>query len=197
MARVNSIAHKHKNDAEQINGEIIQQWIAGRGKRPVTWETLTEVLRDSELTTLAGEIEAVKCLHNSEQGVLPDGGFEPDKLCQDSVEWTVVANVPTGDVEGLKWRDSDIAARNIVVGESLGNGSARPQGADPKLEQKFSVADVETVTEDSEVCKESAEKVNVTEYEGTGVLKREGSEQEAMAEMSSGSRGVGGTDKTL
>ena len=83
MARVNSIAHKHKNDAEQINSEIIQQWIAGRGKRPVTWETLTEVLRDSELTTLAGEIEAVKCLHNSDQGVtgvIPDGGFEPDKL---------------------------------------------------------------------------------------------------------------------
>ena len=200
MARVNSIAHKHKNDAEQINGEIIQRWIAGRGKCPVTWGTLTEVLRDSELTILAGEIEAVKCLHNSEQGVtgvLPDGGFEPDKLCQDSVEQTVVANVPTGDVEGLKRRDSDVAARNILDGESLGNGSATPQGTDPILEQNFSASDVETVTEDSEVSKESAKKVNVTKYEGAGVLKRESSEQKAAAKMSSGSPGVGGTGKTL
>ena len=197
MARVNSITHKHKNDVGQINCEIIQQWIAGRGKHPVTWETLTEVLRDLELTTLAGEIEAVKCLHNSEQGVavvIPDGGFEPDKLRQNSVEQTVVANVLTGDVETLKRRDTDIPANNIIDGESLGNGSARPQGTDPKLEQKFSAADVETVTEDSEVCEESAKKVSVTEY---GVLKCEGSEQEATAEMSSGSCGVGGTEKTL
>ena len=195
MARVNSIAHKHKNDVEQINSEIIQQWIAGRGKRPVTWETLTEVLRDSELGTLAGEIEAIKCLHNSElgvTGVLPDGGFEPDKLHQDSVEQTVVANVPTGDVEGLKWRDIDVAARNILDGESLGNGSASPQGTDPELGQNFSASDVETVTEDSQVCKKSAKKVNV---EGAGVLKCECSEQEA--EMSCGSRGVGGREKTL
>ena len=200
MARVNSIAHKHKNDVEQINCEIIQQWIAGRGKRPVTWETLTEVLRDSELTTLAGEIEAVKCLHNSEQGVtgvIPDGGFEPDKLHQDSDEQRVVANVPTGDVEGLKHRDSDVPAKNNAFGESLGNWSARPQGTNLKLEQKFSVANVETVTEDSEVCEESAKKDIVTEYEGAGALKREGSEQEATAEMSSGSPGVGGTEKTL
>ena len=164
MTRVNSIAHKHKDDVEQINGEIIQQWIAGRGKHPVTWETLTEVLRDSELTTLAGEIEAIKCLHNSEQGVtgvLPDGGFEPDKLCQDSVERRGVANVPTG---GLKRRDNDVAATNITDGESLGNGSARP----PKLKQKFSAADIETVIE---VCEESAKKVNVTKYEGAEVLK--------------------------
>ena len=197
MARVNSIAHKHRNDVEQINSEIIQQWIAGRGKRPVTWETLTEVLHDSELTTLAGEIEAVKCLHNSEQEVtrvIPDGGFEPDKLCEDSVEQTVVANVPTGDVEGLKRRDNDIPAKNNA---SLGNGSASPRGTDPKLEQKFTASDVETVTEDSEVCKESAKKVNVTKYEGAGVLKRESSEQKAAAKMSSGSRGVGGTGKPL
>ena len=60
MTRVNSIAHKHKNDTEKINGEIIQEWIAGKGKHPVTWKTLTEMLRDSELNTLAGEIEAVK-----------------------------------------------------------------------------------------------------------------------------------------
>ena len=59
-ARIHSLAFKHMNDAEQINVEVLQQWINGRGKHPVTWKTLTQVLRDLELSRLAGEIEAVK-----------------------------------------------------------------------------------------------------------------------------------------
>ena len=45
------------NKAEEINKEILEQWITGRGKHPVTWKTLAEVLRDIELSTLAEEIE--------------------------------------------------------------------------------------------------------------------------------------------
>ena len=48
------------NKAEEINKEILEQWIAGRGKHPVTWKTLTEVLHDIELNMLAEEIEAIK-----------------------------------------------------------------------------------------------------------------------------------------
>ena len=55
------MARKHHYDAEQINMEILQEWLAGRGKQPVTWATLVEILRDIELTALASEIEAVKC----------------------------------------------------------------------------------------------------------------------------------------
>ena len=59
-ARVRTIEHKHQRDAEQINMEILQEWVSGRGRQPVSWETLTEVLRDVELGELASEIEAVK-----------------------------------------------------------------------------------------------------------------------------------------
>ena len=55
------MAHKHLNDAEEINTEILQEWLTGRGKQPVTWATLVEVLREIELTTLASDIEVVKC----------------------------------------------------------------------------------------------------------------------------------------
>ena len=55
--RVKAIAQEYMNKAEEINKEILEQWITGRGKQPVTWKTLTEVLRDIELTTLAEEIE--------------------------------------------------------------------------------------------------------------------------------------------
>ena len=41
--------------------EVLRHWITGRGKHPVTWKTLTKVLHDIELRTLAGEIEVVKC----------------------------------------------------------------------------------------------------------------------------------------
>lgn len=60
-SRVKIMVRKHLYDAEQINTEIIQEWLTGRGRHPVTWATLVEVLRDIELSTLAGEIEAVKC----------------------------------------------------------------------------------------------------------------------------------------
>ena len=59
--RVKAIAQEYANRAEEINKEILEQWITGRGKHPITWKTLTEVLHDLELSTLAKEIEAIKC----------------------------------------------------------------------------------------------------------------------------------------
>ena len=55
------IADKKHYDPERISIEILQEWLTGRGKKPVTWSTLVEVLHDIELSTLAGDIEAVKC----------------------------------------------------------------------------------------------------------------------------------------
>ena len=48
------------NDANAINIEVIEEWVVGKGIHPITWKTLTEVLRDIELSTLAEEIEAIK-----------------------------------------------------------------------------------------------------------------------------------------
>ena len=60
-SRVKIMARKHSNDAEEINTEILQEWLTGRGKQPVTWATLVKVLCDIKLSVLASEIEAVKC----------------------------------------------------------------------------------------------------------------------------------------
>ena len=64
--KVKSIKCKHLSDPSQINTEILEEWLAGKGKQPVTWTTLVEVLRDTELYTLADVISTVKC-PNSEQ----------------------------------------------------------------------------------------------------------------------------------
>ena len=60
-SRVKIMAHKHLNDAEQINTEILQEWLTGRGKQPVNWATLIKVLHDTKLFTLAENIVDVKC----------------------------------------------------------------------------------------------------------------------------------------
>jgi len=59
-ARIHALALKHRNDIHEINIEIIEEWVAGKGKHPVTWKTLVEVLRYIELRTLAEEIETIK-----------------------------------------------------------------------------------------------------------------------------------------
>ena len=56
-AKLRNVIHKYKHDAEQINQEILEQWIDGKGKQPVTWGTLVKVLRDVKPTTLASDIE--------------------------------------------------------------------------------------------------------------------------------------------
>ena len=59
-ARVDDIVPEYGERAEHINTEILKEWLTGRGKQPVTWATLVEVLRDIELSTLAGEISTSK-----------------------------------------------------------------------------------------------------------------------------------------
>ena len=60
-SRVKIMAHKHHHDAERINTEILQEWLTGRSKQPVTWPTLIKVLQETKLFTLASNIVDVKC----------------------------------------------------------------------------------------------------------------------------------------
>ena len=47
----------HSHDATNINLQILEQWIQGKGKKPLEWSTLIEVLNDIGLSELANEIE--------------------------------------------------------------------------------------------------------------------------------------------
>ena len=104
-ARTRSIAFKHRDDAEQINMEVLQQWINGRGKHPVTWKTLTEVLHDIELNTLAGDIEAVKCCEEETIGQVPigisDDPVEGDMLTAETTEESEQSSTCDVHTEGM------------------------------------------------------------------------------------------------
>lgn len=60
--RVTEFVCKHKRDFEAINMEILQKWLDGEGKHPVTWKTLIDVLRGIKMDSLADEIEVGKHL---------------------------------------------------------------------------------------------------------------------------------------
>ena len=57
-ATISALEQQHQSRATSINFEILQQWLEGSGKRPVTWETLVKVLRQIELNILADKIES-------------------------------------------------------------------------------------------------------------------------------------------
>ena len=60
-SRVKIMAHKCLNNPVQINTEILNEWLIGRGKQPVNWATLVEALHYIKLSTLAGDISISKC----------------------------------------------------------------------------------------------------------------------------------------
>ena len=47
-------------NAGRINLRILQEWLDGRGKQPVTWTTLVQVLEDIEMSSLANQIKRKK-----------------------------------------------------------------------------------------------------------------------------------------
>ena len=59
-SRVADIENECNMNHERITRKILQEWLEGKGIA-VTWESLVQTLRDTELTALAEEIE--KKLH--------------------------------------------------------------------------------------------------------------------------------------
>ena len=55
---VDALKFQHLLIAENITRDILQRWLAGGGRQPVSWATLIGVLRQSSLNTLADQIEA-------------------------------------------------------------------------------------------------------------------------------------------
>ena len=45
------------SDSARINQEILSRWLQGKGKHPVQWSTLIEVLRDIDMHDLATHME--------------------------------------------------------------------------------------------------------------------------------------------
>ena len=60
-AVVDAIGLKHKDNVQMINLEVLREWVTGKGRQPVSWQTLIDVLYSIGLSTLASDIQDVKC----------------------------------------------------------------------------------------------------------------------------------------
>ena len=114
--RVSAMAHKHMHNSEQTCLEILREWFAGRGKQPVTWKTLIEVLHDIELCTLAREIAAVKLSGDKDR---PTEVTEvSNRRTEDRTQANEDSNpqrdgeeIPTGSIEDLFNSEESVRAK--------------------------------------------------------------------------------------
>lgn len=51
-----AIVYQHQHDGAKINQEILTQWLHGKGKKPLTWSTLIDVLKVTGSPELATDI---------------------------------------------------------------------------------------------------------------------------------------------
>ena len=69
-SKVRIIEMKHQ-DPVDITVEILEQWLQGRGRMPITWQTLFKCLRDTELNVLADKMERSLSEHNRDSDQVP------------------------------------------------------------------------------------------------------------------------------
>ena len=62
--KVKNIKVSERGDPVDITVEILKQWLQGKGRKPVTWQILVKGLRDTNLNTLADDIESSLSEHN-------------------------------------------------------------------------------------------------------------------------------------
>ena len=54
---VEGIERKKRGDPGDITVEILRQWLQGKGRKPITWQTLVECLEDTNLHVAANHIK--------------------------------------------------------------------------------------------------------------------------------------------
>ena len=56
-SKISAIESELGRNVSSINRRILQLWLQGKGKQPVTWATLIAVLRDINMNQLAKNVE--------------------------------------------------------------------------------------------------------------------------------------------
>ena len=54
---VKGIERSKRGDPVDVTVEIVRQWLQGKGRKPVTWQTFVECLREANLHVAAEDIE--------------------------------------------------------------------------------------------------------------------------------------------
>ena len=55
---IEGIERKKRGDPSEITVEILRLWLQGKGRQPVTWQTLVNCLQDTKLYVMADYIQS-------------------------------------------------------------------------------------------------------------------------------------------
>ena len=72
---VKGIVKASNENPVDITVEILRQWLEGKGKLPVTWQTLIKCLRDAKLIVAAHSIEGTLSQESSSDVPVSTGSF--------------------------------------------------------------------------------------------------------------------------
>ena len=139
--------------------EVLQQWLAGRGKQPVTWKTLTKVLQDIELSTLAGELEAVKCHEDKASGDVTvggsDGPVQRDQMTISTIEGSEQRSTMNLPTTGTKNKHCETLQQRVDVAADLHSDSkdSKKKGKNQLARNKAQILAIDC--EDSEENQEN------------------------------------------
>ena len=56
--KIKNIEFSKLGDVLRINVEILQQWLQGKGRKPVTWQMLVKCLQEANLNVLAEKMKS-------------------------------------------------------------------------------------------------------------------------------------------
>ena len=56
--KIKNIEFNEHGNVLRINVEILQQWLQGKGRKPLTWQTLVKCLQETKLIALAQKVES-------------------------------------------------------------------------------------------------------------------------------------------
>ena len=66
-SKVTAIAKTEHGNSVAVTVEILRLWLQGKGRMPVTWQTLIKCLQDAGLNTLANDIESAMSQEDGSQ----------------------------------------------------------------------------------------------------------------------------------
>ena len=111
--KVDAIEKKQDRDSERINKDIVQQWLRGKGRQPVTWDTLVAVLEDIKLLALAKQIKGAK--HVVSPHDLPVHCMCADKFKESTGESRGSQRVVTSKSENSVAKNDEHQVRLLVL----------------------------------------------------------------------------------
>ena len=72
---IGRISRDTREQSVQATSVVFTEWLDGKGRKPVTWETLMSALKEGEYSTIASDLEVIFEVHNCEDIVV---GSESD-----------------------------------------------------------------------------------------------------------------------